>query len=62
MPIFSPMIVGLIVGATLTMWAPHLWRQVQPWVAPGIVLPAATKPAPLASPPAASKPARPKAR
>ena len=42
---FNAMMVGLVLGATLTMWAPQLWRRVQPWVAPGIVLPAATKPA-----------------
>jgi hypothetical protein len=59
---FNATMVGLVLGATLAMWAPHLWRRVQPWVVPAIVLPAATKPAPLAVPPAPSKPARPKVR
>ncbi len=59
---FNALMIGFVLGATLTMWAPQLWRRVQPWVAPVIVLPAATKPAPLAVPPAASNPARPKAR
>lgn len=59
---FNATMVGFVLGATLTMWAPQLWRRVQPWVAPGIVLPAATKQAPLAAPPAPSKPARPKGR
>ncbi len=59
---FNALMIGFVLGATLTMWAPQLWRRVQPWVAPAIGLPPATKPEPLTAPPATSKPARPKAR
>ena len=58
---FNAMLVGFALGATLTIWAPQLWRLVRPWVAAAIGLPAVTKPAPLAAP-VATKPARLKAR